>query len=173
MRLKRKWVRGKLLAGDMETLYIECAEEEGVIYDRGMREGLILVMVGLLAVLLESTLLAWPFVVLFIWWSERADERLLVILMVILGVILDGLQVRWLGVSSLALLGYWVVLRFLRVTFAGAVQLEIIWTLIISGVWYVMLGERGGWGEMILMGIIFFVVMIGGENLKQKEIRLK
>lgn len=157
----------------METLYIECAEDEGVIYDRGMREGLILVVVGVLAVLLESTLLAWPFLLLFVWWSERSDERLLVVLMMVLGVILDGLQVRWLGVSSLALLGFWVGLRFLRVTFAGAVQLEIVWTLIVGGVWYVVLGERGGWGEAILMGIIFFAVMIGGENLKQKEIRLK
>ena len=88
----------------------------------------------------------------------------------VLGVILDVLTVRPIGISSLAILAFLGVLSYLRRSFSGNLRVEGLWLLLSAVTWNWFLGTRSGF---VLLGLIVVGVVIFYRQVAVSEIKLK
>lgn len=101
----------------------------------GMKQWLMLGVSVLVAVLVESSLVAVPVVVWLLWsWSKLLSWKQLLWLGLVVGVLLDVLVVRNVGVSSLGLLLFIVVLYLVR-TVVKDVRAEWLMLVVVSIGW--------------------------------------
>jgi cell shape-determining protein MreD len=115
-----------------------------------MKAAVWLALGGLLAVLMESSLISAPVVLLYLWfWLDTKEMEKMLWTALVLGVLVDALSLRTLGVSSLLMIGFVFGDWLLRKLFAGMVLLE--WAFLLCGmlVW-----------QILFMGRISLVILV-------------
>lgn len=139
-----------------------------------MKEWFIYLIIGLLLAVIESSFLAWPFLLLFVWWVSEADERLIMVLILILGVVLDILMVRLIGVSAICLLVFWAVIKLINQSLGGVLVAQAIYLFISSLLWLNFLGHGVSLLNLVLMeSLLMVIVFMRGRVLFKKEIKLR
>lgn len=135
-----------------------------------MQKWSLLILLGLLSVLIESSLLAWPFVVVFAYLIAEVDSKFEIFLLMVLGVVLDILMVRTVGISSLALLVFFGILIYLRKSFSGNLRIEGLWLLVSALVWNMYLGMGKGY-FVLSVGVVALIFF--SRQLVSREIKLR
>lgn len=142
IRLKNRWTKGK--SRDIRQCY------HGL-----MKRVMFMIVSGVLALLLESSFGSLPWVLVFawFWWDVLEIKRMLWICLLV-GVFIDALTLRNLGVMSVLLLVFVSGMWFLRKSFAGLFWVELSWALVILAVWSVLFVGLEWW-------ILPFGVVVG------------
>lgn len=135
-----------------------------------MQKWMGLVLFGILAVVVESSLLAWPLFVLYTYLQTDLHTKGEIFLLMILGVVLDTLMVRTVGVSSVAVLIFFGVLLFLRKSFSGNLRIEGLWLLFSVFVWNWFLGTGG---DYLLLGIAVVAVFLINSQTVGRDLKLR
>jgi len=108
------------------------------------------------------------------WWLGRVDDRVLLWLAIITGVLLDVMLGRLVGIASIWLWLVIVVAMLLQRWFAGESGVERIWVVVNSLVWgWFFGGVRGVMGMGLLLGISAVVVLMSSWRSWGREIRLR
>lgn len=138
-----------------------------------MKNWLAVIVLGMIAVLAESSLLGWPWLLLVVWGAD-IDERAQVLGLVLMGVVLDVLMVRTVGMSGVYLLIFWLGLRMVRELFGGSKKSEYSWLILAAVAWNWLLGGGMGILEITLYALVVLAIFTwGGSGLVAREIRLK
>lgn len=136
----------------------------------------VIIFVILLAILMESSLLAWPFLVwLLWWWSDQMEMKYLVWIALLSGAIVDVLNVKTVGLTSLGLLVFLFILGWVKKNFEEMPLLEwalvVISSLVLSYVWGYWHGVMEG---VIIVGMTLLIMMIASIRGGHKDlIKLK
>lgn len=139
-----------------------------------MKNWILLIVLGILAVLTESSLAAWPWVLAVVWLASGIEDRWMIVYVASLGIVLDVLMVRTVGVSSMVLLVFWAVLTVLRSSFRGNSKIELLWLVLAGLIWNLVLGTgNDGVGMIIWAAVVMGAIMLNRRSLNVKEIRLK
>ncbi len=139
-----------------------------------MKNWLVAIVLGLVVVLGESSLIAWPLVLWYVWWVAEMDEKWLLVMIVVWGCWLDVLTVRWIGVSAIGLLMFWAGWRQLTIVFRGSWQAEVGWLVVTSLIWYGWLGGggKGLWGWVVVGIAVVAMVVARRQLVGSRDIRL-
>lgn len=131
-------------------------------------------MLGMLAVLGESSLVSWPMLLWFVWWwSEQMEIRPLLWLGVGLGIVIDILMVRNVGVSSLAMVGFLVGLELIRQNLAEIKWVEWVYVFIFAlGVTYMWGYWHSVGGGVVIGGITLLIMGLKGIGMGGEVIRV-
>lgn len=99
-----------------------------------------IILGGVLVTLVESSLWAAPFLLVYFWslLDELSFSEALWI-GTVLGILVDALSLRVLGVSSLILIFFVTSLWFLKRVFSGMVLVEWVFVLMSFGIWQYLL----------------------------------
>lgn len=132
------------------------------------------VIIGVVAVIIESSLLSLPILLLLSWmWSDSFEKRHLIWLMVGLGVLLDILTMRMVGMSAVMLMVFLLGLSLLRRFFAGNWLFEVGFGVVMIVFWQWLVTGRVG-----VIIFIFAVAAAGVVEMRKRfglagEIRLR
>jgi len=108
------------------------------------------------------------------WWLGRVDDRVLLWLAIITGVLLDVMLGRLVGIAAIWLWLVIVVAMLLQRWFAGESGVERIWVVVNSLVWgWFFGGVRGVMGMGLLLGVSVVVVLMSSWRSWGREIRLR
>ncbi|OQA83024.1 MAG: hypothetical protein BWY29_00575 [Microgenomates group bacterium ADurb.Bin238] len=129
----------------------------------------------MISVLVESSVWLWPWSLWVMWWwLGRVDDRVLLWLAIITGVLLDVMLGRLVGIASIWLWLVIVVAMLLQRWFAGENGVERIWVVVNSLAWgWFFGGVRGVMGMGLLLGISAVVVLMSSWRSWGREIRLR
>lgn len=135
----------------------------------------LLVISSLVVILLESSLMAWPWVLWSLWWwSLRLDWSRLVWLAVISGVVLDVGVGRTTGVGAIFLWIFVVGLMMIRTWLSIDSVGEKIWLIVASASWGYYFGGLRGVGALAVVVLASVVVIWGGRRIESgRDIRLR
>ncbi len=130
-------------------------------------------LLGLLAVLLESSFMAVPLTLVWVWSVSNRKVVAVLWWSFLMGVTLDLLTMRWVGsvgvIISVFLAGLW----FIRRQFTGLVYLEWGWLLISMLVWQKAFLGGDVIGVLLLWGVAVFSFWIQGRLNLGGDIRLR
>lgn len=121
------------------------------------------------SILVESSFISSPVTLLYLWQLQKHLGAVWALwLSVVAGIVLDILNVKTIGISSLLFVSYWVGQWVLQRFFSRFQAIEILWLTVLACIW--SLWEGGNWWSGLLIGIIALVINnFRGTNLHRSE----
>lgn len=115
------------------------------------------ILLGLFTVLLESSLVGAPWVLVYVWWiTKKMPYELTAWLCLALGLILDVLLVQPVGLSSLFLVGFVIILWYERQILARSAGVDVFFLLLGGIIWSFWRGQ-----SLVIAALIMLLTMLG------------
>jgi hypothetical protein len=122
-----------------------------------------------LAVLIQTSLVAWPVVIMALYFAYKSGLRQsLYILAFVTGLFVDSMTVNTLGVSMLFYLFYVLGLDRGGEMIGGGVVYEFVWSMVFGFMYLVWFGVLSFW-SVVTFGMFIVIVMWLLRNIKMER----